>query len=266
MKEPGPDGIWATVDDVPALRTGHDDNRTVKGTYQMTSKYKLIGFYALHDEHFDPYPGQVTRLNPHHTTLTFDWNPHQFKGEIQGAPSSRFLFNLLVGPAALRRQLQRPARGAREPRRSDNFTGLVLGANHAQDQRPRESWGPSGSASFFPTGSLARASRVEGRLPPDVSGLCDGAAGRPERQLRSHLQQRRAARSCRTYNYPLLPENRLNEGGAFVQDTWRVGERTTLNLGLRWDSFHSWVPAQTKAQGQFGNAGILSGGRRHPLA
>src|SRR5262245_5157329 len=58
VKDPGPDGTWATSDDIPALRTGHDDNRTVKGTYQVTSKYKIIGFYAKHFEHFDPYPGQ----------------------------------------------------------------------------------------------------------------------------------------------------------------------------------------------------------------
>lgn len=28
-----------------------------------------------------------------------------------------------------------------------------------------------------------------------------------------------------------------------------------MNLGLRWDAFRSWVPAQTKEQGQFGSAG-----------
>ncbi len=41
----------------------------------------------------------------------------------------------------------------------------------------------------------------------------------------------------------------------FLQDTWRIGQRTTVNLGVRYDSFHSWVPEQTKEQGQFGNAG-----------
>ena len=58
-----------------------------------------------------------------------------------------------------------------------------------------------------------------------------------------------------TYNFPLAPHNSLNEGGAFVQDTWRIGSHTTVNLGLRYDSFHAWVPEQTKEQGQFGNAG-----------
>ncbi len=58
-----------------------------------------------------------------------------------------------------------------------------------------------------------------------------------------------------TYNFPLAPKNRLNEGGMFVQDTWRVGQRTTVNLGVRYDQFHSWVPEQTKEQGQFGSAG-----------
>ena len=254
VKDPGPDGIWATSDDVSALRTGHDDNRTAKGTYQLAGKYKLIGFVALHEEHFDPYPGQVTRLNPHYTTLTFDWNPHQLKGEIQGAPTARFLFNVLVGrqryDASYNAQPDAPA----EPRRSDQFTGLTLGANHAQDQRPRQSWGPSGTASFFPAGSLLGRHELKSGFHLMMQ---DYATGRPNAPNGNYdlVFNNGAPLQLRTYNYPIFPSNRLNEGGAFVQDTWRLGERTTVNLGLRWDTFHSWVPAQTKEQGQFGNAG-----------
>jgi hypothetical protein len=220
----------------------------------MTSKYKLVGFYALHDEHFDPYPGQVTRLNPHHTTLTFDWNPHQVKGELQGAPSSRFLFNVLVGRQRYDASYNAQPGAPSEPRRSDNFTGLVLGANHAQDQRPRESWGPSGSATFFPSGSFAGRHELKAGFHLMIQNY---ATGRPDAPNGNYdlIFNNGAPLQLRTYNYPLFPSNRLNEGGVFVQDTWRVGERTTFNLGLRWDSFHSWVPAQTKEPGQFGNFG-----------
>jgi Carboxypeptidase regulatory-like domain len=253
VKDPGADGIWATSDDIPALRTGHDDNRTLKGTYQINSKFKAIGFYALHEEHFDPYPGQVTRLNPHHTTLTFDWNPHQVKGEIQGALSSRFLLNVLVGRQRYDASYNAQP-GASGPRTSDQFTGLVLGANHSQDQRPRESWGPSGSASFLPSGSFFGRHELKAGFH---LMLQDYATGRPDGPGGNYdlIFDNGRPLQLRTFNYPIFPQNRLNEGGAYLQDTWRAGERTTINMGLRWDSFHSWVPAQSKPQGQFGNAG-----------
>src|SRR5262249_40002373 len=123
VKEPGPDGVWATADDVPAIRTGYDDNRTSKVTYQLSSKYKLIGFEAKHYEHFDPYPGQVTRLNPHYTTLIFNWDPHQLKGEFQGAPSSRFLVNFLIGQQKYAAAYSGQPDALPGPRQSDNVTG-----------------------------------------------------------------------------------------------------------------------------------------------
>ena len=62
----------------------------------------------------------------------------------------------------------------------------------------------------------------------------------------------------RTYNYPVLAEQRLNEGGAFAQDTWAVTDRLTLNLGFRFDTFHSWLPPQTKEPSQFGTSGSFA--------
>jgi hypothetical protein len=40
------------------------------------------------------------------------------------------------------------------------------------------------------------------------------------------------------------------DGGAFVQDQWRVG-RFTINMGGRWDRFNAGVPAQSAPQGYF---------------
>jgi hypothetical protein len=43
-----------------------------------------------------------------------------------------------------------------------------------------------------------------------------------------------------------LPDSRnelLNTYG-FIQDKWQIGQRLTLNLGLRFDRYHSWYPEQ----------------------
>ena len=59
-----------------------------------------------------------------------------------------------------------------------------------------------------------------------------------------------------TYNLPVETIlGTTTNVGIFVTDRWRVGERLTLNLGLRWDHQSAYVPAQCKEQGQFGNAG-----------
>ena len=47
----------------------------------------------------------------------------------------------------------------------------------------------------------------------------------------------------RTYATPYLEKNRFNDMGFFAQDQWTM-ERLTLNLGVRFDYFNAWVPAQ----------------------
>ena len=56
----------------------------------------------------------------------------------------------------------------------------------------------------------------------------------------------------RIYDEPLQEtEKRGNKGwGAYLQDTWRLNPRLTLNLGVRIDQQQSYVPAQTGPTGQ----------------
>jgi hypothetical protein len=35
--------------------------------------------------------------------------------------------------------------------------------------------------------------------------------------------------------------------GSFIQDSWTIKNRLTINLGLRFDSYHTWIPEETKA-------------------
>ena len=34
--------------------------------------------------------------------------------------------------------------------------------------------------------------------------------------------------------------------GGYIQDSWTIQNRLTINIGLRYDSYHTWVPAETK--------------------
>ncbi len=46
------------------------------------------------------------------------------------------------------------------------------------------------------------------------------------------------------YNSPVRELSIIHDSAAFVQDAWHVGRRLTLNLGVRFDHFRSFNPAQ----------------------
>jgi outer membrane receptor protein involved in Fe transport len=48
-----------------------------------------------------------------------------------------------------------------------------------------------------------------------------------------------------TYNDPAATGGRIQSFGAYVQDTWTLNDRITLNLGLRFDNTRGDVPAMT---------------------
>jgi len=256
---PGPDGVFMTADDEAATRKSTDWNRTIKSTYQIARGYKLIGFYAMHNELFDPYPDLNPRLTPYPGTRTFFWDPHQVKAELQGTVTPQLMFDFLVGRQAYLAAYRSQPTAPDQPRTFDNVTQLSLGPSLVQDTRPRQSWGPSGSLSYFPKGSFLGRHELKAGF---AVMLQDYATGRPNGAHGNYMLifdtvngQAHQPTQIQTFNFPLAPHNNLNEGGAFIQDTWRLGSHTTVNLGLRYDSFHAWVPEQTKEQGQFGNAG-----------
>ena len=57
------------------------------------------------------------------------------------------------------------------------------------------------------------------------------------------------------YNYPYYTLNKMTTQSAFVRDAWRFGDRATLNLGLRYERYHVFLPAQSKPAGRFYPAG-----------
>ncbi len=58
-----------------------------------------------------------------------------------------------------------------------------------------------------------------------------------------------------TYNSPLNGLNNMNMQSVFIKDSWRIGQRLTLNLGARAERYLSFLPAQSKPGGPFSEAG-----------
>jgi hypothetical protein len=53
------------------------------------------------------------------------------------------------------------------------------------------------------------------------------------------------------HNSPLVPLTNLSYTSAYVNDTWTIGRRLTLDLGLRYQKDTPWVPPQCRLAGPF---------------
>jgi len=256
-KARGADGIYGTADDVPGERPSIFNNRTLKTTYQASQHYKVIGFYQLQKQDVPVY--NPSRTIPFEATQHFTHDPHQFKAELQAMPSSRLLFDFNMGYHHYNGVYTAQEGFDNVPTTRDQTTTINEGPSLDQTQRPRQNIQPVGSVSYFPSASLLGKHELKGgfsfyrqytgngnlagrhgnyRLIFDTIG---GVAHQPSQII--------------TYNYPVTPRDRMHEGGIYAQDQWRVADRLTFNVGLRWDNFHTWIPEQTKEQGQFSTAG-----------
>lgn len=253
VKDRGPDGIYGTADDVPGTRPATLDNQTVKITYQAARNYKIIGLYTRNGEKF-PSGISTSRTTPFEATSAFYWNPNEQKVELLGMPSDRLVFNVFLGRHYYDADYLPQEAFANLPASFDNTTRFNTGVSLNNVRRPRESWQPEGSVSFFAGDHEVKAGfSLYRQYQGDVTLAGLHGSYRLIFDTVSGVAQQPF--QIQTYNYPVNPRNNLNEGGFYVQDTWRVGGRTTLNLGLRVDTFDTWVPAQTKEEGQFSSAG-----------
>jgi hypothetical protein len=254
---PGPDGIYNTNDDVPGDQYNEMHNLTGKLTWQAAQKYKVIGLYA--GDAYTQSPQSINRTTPFDSTQTHHNDPHEWKIELQGTPSTRVLYNFLVGENSYLATYDNQPGTEGLPASRDNVTLIVSGPSTSILRRPRSQKQAVGSVSFFPlTPVLGRHELKAGfqySYQYQGTGQLDAPHGNYLLIFDTVNGVPHQAFQMQTFNFPLLPRNYLAEGGAYVQDTWRLGDRLTVNLGLRMDSFRTWVPEQTKAQGQFGNAG-----------
>jgi len=265
---PGPDGVYLTGDEPPAFPKSRLNNPTIKTSYQVTPKYQLVADYAREVTQSDAdYQKTIFNAqpaaNPDFTHIAFEatqvfrWVPTRWKTEFKGTPTNHLLFDAQFGRSTyLLDYLEQPACGTTPPTYDRNT--LMLTGCGIQQQSDFTMWVGDGSLTYVPSSFLGGSHEfklgyqlsmrdITGNSQVRPSGnyalMFDVVNGVPHQPLQFE-----------TANAPVEPDNWDNVYSAYFADQWRLGQRLTFNLGVRYDYQHSYVPEQTRLAGPFAAA------------
>jgi len=273
--EPGPDNQYGTGDETPHLPIVWTGNWTGKLSYQPTYKYQFVGFvardYSTNDGGAQSSKA-AQRFIPYESATYQTYPVLNFRGEFRATLKSNLLLNAQVGRMGYTvTYLDTPADHsnnqitARWDRETGIFTGGSVGpgGNYAEAIRPRTNTVVQGNMTYLPHEFLGGGHefKVGSRvwLQEGHTDVPDHPAGNYQltydRVTVNGVSLAHQPVEITTFNFPVYPSNRENSFSGYLNDHWQANRRLTVNLGLRFDRDHAFLPEQTKAQGQFGNAG-----------
>ena len=265
---PGPDGVYLTGDEPAAFPTSKLNNPTIKASYQVTPKYQFVADYAREVTNSDAdyqktiFNAQSTS-NPDFTHIAFEatqvfhWVPTRFKGEFKGTPSNHLFFDAQFGRSTyLLDYLEQPTCGTTPPT-YDRQTLLLTGCG-VQQQSDFTMWVGDGSLTYAPTSFLGGSHEFKLGYQASMRDITGNSAIRPSGNYALMFDVVGGVPhqpvQFETSNAPVEPDNWDNVYSAYLADQWRIGQRLTFNLGLRYDYQHSYVPEQTREGGPFAAA------------
>jgi hypothetical protein len=250
VASPGSDGKYLTGDEPAADFHSQLDQTTGKVSFQMSTRTRLI--YAIQrDIKREPENG-AGRFVPLEATRDYTVPPSIQKGEMQSTLSDRTLLNVVGGYVGYLTDYNagRSYGRADAPPRLDLETGLATGTNPLHQVKPRRRVQADGGISFFPRQTFlgTHEMKVGGNFYLDYttdgyennvsanyvleSDRIGGVSGTPSQIV--------------FYNTPSIPLDRENTYAVYAKDAWRVRPNLTINLGVRWERQHAFLPAQSR--------------------
>jgi hypothetical protein len=230
-----------------------NQNPSLKGTYQLNQNHKFVGYYQWNMK------VQPTRLPVGGYTYdgvgatTRQESPSWvWKGEWNGTLSDKLYLEARYGDFGYY--------DARLKNSNEDYfwrdTGLlILTGAHTENQNDRDRKQLTGAATYFLDtkvgshtfkfgGEIYRESQWGGRTQ-NVGGNIEHIYNNG---LGSSVVFGVPTASCvcglkASDNGDLFVVNKLNQEDLFVNDNWAMG-RVSLNLGIRWDRYHGWMPEQ----------------------
>jgi Carboxypeptidase regulatory-like domain len=221
---PGPDGKYGTADDVPGQFTSSLRSATMKLSHQLTKNNRLIGVWQK-DLKRQPQ-NLASRFVPLEDTRNYHNPINIYKGELQSTISDQLLLNVVAGYggyfADYRTDYGRPGNPSR-----------LEGRYQVDD-----------SLSFFPKSFLGGHHELKAGTTFywEADGL--GKLSNPQGNYLLYYDNG-VPYQMDIYNYPIQPHDRATTQATYLKDTWRIGKSVTLNLGVRWERQHTYLPAQS---------------------
>jgi len=259
VRNAGPDGKYLTGDEPPAFPKQLARNAAIKLSYQMTSRYQLSG-YTTRDRNFNEADLQIAPFgatvdfahSPWEQTNPFNWKPYVYKSEFRGTPSNTTFFDIQYGKSGYKLFYDVQPEAIDKPTMYDRATLLLTGSNipHISDFN---FWVFDSNLSYVPTRFLG--GRHQFKFGYHLQRR-DNSGARPINKAGDYalLFDNSVPAEFESNNAPVDPTNWDNVYSLFATDQWRIASRLTLNLGLRWDKQHSFVPEQSRAVGMFAKA------------
>ena len=249
---PGADGKYLTGDEPLAYRNGVLTQHNIKLSYQLSTGNRFIGLYQRGLKLEPQRDGG--RFRPLEATRDYRDPTYVKKVEWQSTINSRTLLNVVAGYggyfadySAVRTPVYR---GADFPSKLDRETTLRTGGHEISDQRPRDNWQYDASFSYFPAGSFAGRHELKTGSTMYRQTHGTGLLNHPHGNYTLVYDKVNGVSNqpveIQIQNYPVAPRNRVNTFAGYFKDTWRINDRVTANLGLRFERQTPFVPAQAK--------------------
>ncbi|HEX3662328.1 MAG TPA: carboxypeptidase regulatory-like domain-containing protein [Acidobacteriaceae bacterium] len=251
----GPDaaGCWTCLDAPQANLDTSLWEYNLKLSWQPDSATRLIGAWIHSEKFLNAFPASSTVPLPsaliEHQPIDV-WKleidrtltPHTFLEAVGG-----------FGGYDARYAAQPGSNQPGHPSSEELTTGLLTGPYPAPGSRPQDRYQTRADL------SEAHGSHLF-RLGGDFTW--EEAASRISRNEASGdyllLFDQGQPAEIQLFNYPVTPVNRLRSQALFATDSWKL-RRVVLNLGVRWERYHSFYPAENKPGGPFSSAASFPG-------
>ena len=255
----GSDGRYRTDDDVQGDYNAELNTFTLKMTGQLSTANRVNVLYQSGDK-LQPQNGGG-RLRPLEATRDYRDETKLWKVGFQSVPNSRVVFESNYGWGGYfanydaGRSPEPATDVAGKVSRYDQATRLRTGPYERSDQRPRGRLQSDSSLTFLPpnaAGSHEMKLGVTFYWEKHSTGILDNPSGNyvlwydgcggsgilPDMS------------NCRpdeieVWSSPVAPDNLSRTTSFYFKDSWRMTDRFTANLGIRWDRQRSLLDAQT---------------------
>jgi hypothetical protein len=248
---PGADGKYLTADDPLADFETSLQQFSMKFSYQLSKNNRLV--YAWQRGTKAQPQNNADRFTPLESTRDYT-NPTAIqKFELQSMISPRLLVNAVGGYSGYVTDYDAARSYARAdaPPRQDLATTLNTGSAPLHQNKTRDRIQTEDSISFFPERPFLGKHELKTGISIYLDKSSDGYSNNLACNCILYTDTiggvPNTPSQIRIYNTPVVPADHDNTYAWYVKDSWRPSNKVTLNLGLRFERQHSFLPAQSFA-------------------